>query len=247
MAHRNVHRLSRHIPDPIAREVRQRCGFGCVIDGAAIYDYEHFDPEFKDARAHDAEGITLLCMQCNQKKRRGLLSEATVRAANANPRCKQVGFASETFDIGPQQLIVEIASNRFENCDQLIRVRTTPILSVRPPETAMQPYRLSGLFADETGATTLTIKDNVWTVGADNWDIECEGPLITVRRGPGDIALILRAAPPDRVVVEQLNMQCNGIYLRGDRNRLEFSYNGTIWSGIEQVGLRYCAVAIDLV
>ncbi len=29
------------IPLPIQREVRQRCGFGCVICGLPLYDYDH--------------------------------------------------------------------------------------------------------------------------------------------------------------------------------------------------------------
>jgi len=31
----------RNIPLPIQREVRQRCGFGCVICGTLLYEYDH--------------------------------------------------------------------------------------------------------------------------------------------------------------------------------------------------------------
>lgn len=34
---------SRNIPLPIQREVRQRCGFGCVICGMPLYEYEHME------------------------------------------------------------------------------------------------------------------------------------------------------------------------------------------------------------
>ena len=57
----NKHGLSRYIPEAIKREVRQRCGFGCVICGFGFYDYEHFDPDFADAKFHDPNGMTLLC------------------------------------------------------------------------------------------------------------------------------------------------------------------------------------------
>lgn len=65
---KNQYGLSKHRPSSVEEEIRQRCGFGCVICGLCFYDYEHFNPDFKDARIHDPRGMTLLCMQCNQKK-----------------------------------------------------------------------------------------------------------------------------------------------------------------------------------
>ena len=38
--------LTRDIPEPVRRAVRQGTGFGCVICGAAIITYHHFDPPF---------------------------------------------------------------------------------------------------------------------------------------------------------------------------------------------------------
>jgi hypothetical protein len=74
----NKHGLPRSIPSHIKQEIRQRCGFGCVICGFGFYDYEHFDPDFVDAKSHSPEGMTLLCSQCNQKRARKRLSVATV-------------------------------------------------------------------------------------------------------------------------------------------------------------------------
>ncbi|MHB0562224.1 hypothetical protein ACX3RA_15640, partial [Escherichia coli] len=59
----NKHGLSRRIPETIKRQIRQRCGFGCVICGFGFYDYEHFKPDFVDAKVHDPNGMTLLCSQ----------------------------------------------------------------------------------------------------------------------------------------------------------------------------------------
>ncbi|MXF04188.1 hypothetical protein FQ041_25950, partial [Escherichia coli] len=70
----NKHGLSRRIPETIKRQIRQRCGFGCVICGFGFYDYEHFKPDFVDAKIHDPNGMTLLCSQRNQKRARGRLS-----------------------------------------------------------------------------------------------------------------------------------------------------------------------------
>lgn len=246
MTERNKYGLSRTVSAGIRREVRRRCGFGCVRCGLGLYDYEHFDPDFKDATEHRAEGITLLCMQCNQKRRRGVLSVESVRAANVSPRCLEQGFASEAFDFGQGPIEIVFAGVTFADCDRLIEVNGFPILSIKPPEAPSQPYQLSGRFADDTGDITLKIEDNVWSAGADNWDVECIGPRITIRNGLRDIALTLKAEPPTRLIVEKLNMQFEGILLRGSGDQLEISFDGKHWSQFTGCNMRGCAVGISL-
>jgi hypothetical protein len=242
MVDRNKFGLSRRIPDDIRREVRQRCGFGCVRCGLALFDYEHFDPDFADATEHKAQGITLLCMQCNQKRARGMLSRETVRLANEKPRCKEQGFADEAFDLGVGPFEVAFAGVTFSEITHLIEINGLSILSVKSPEDPSQPYLLSGKFSDSTGEITLTIEDNVWRVGADKWDVECVGPRITIRYGPRDISLVLKAEPPSRLVVEKLNMVCDGVFLRGKDDLLEISRDGGRnwhrWSGCNMRGSR---------
>lgn len=246
MTERNRHGLSRTVPGDMRREVRQRCGFGCVRCGLGLYDYEHFDPDFKDATEHSAHGITLLCMQCNQKRRRGVLSVESVRVANVNPRCFEQGFSNEAFDFGQQPIEIVFAGVTFVDCNHLIEVDEFPILSINPPEAPSAPYRLSGRFADKDGDITLKIEDNAWSAGADNWDVECIGPRITIRNGPRDIALILKAEPPTRLVVERLNMQFEGVFLRGRNEQLEISSDGNRWSRFTACSIQSCAVGISL-
>jgi hypothetical protein len=72
MASTNKYGLSRVIPADIAREIRKRCGFGCVNCGSALYHYEHMIPEFSEASQHIAEKITLLCGTCHDYVTRGI-------------------------------------------------------------------------------------------------------------------------------------------------------------------------------
>jgi hypothetical protein len=65
-----------------------------------IIEYEHVDPEFHEAYAHDPEKITLLCPTHHAKVTRGFLSKNAVKAALADPFCKKVGFSYEFFDFG---------------------------------------------------------------------------------------------------------------------------------------------------
>ncbi|WP_082061111.1 hypothetical protein [Pseudomonas sp. MRSN 12121] len=246
MAERNQYGLGRYVPQDVRREVRRRCGFGCVKCGLAYYDYEHFDPDFKDAKEHNPNGMTLLCMQCNQKRARGTLSAATVARANENPKCKQQGFASELFDFGPEPIEVKFAGVSFINCKVLVQVRGVDMLSVSPPEEPGAPFLLSGFLADATGATTLKIVDNVWSAGDSNWDVEVVGPLITIRRGPGDIALQVRAIPPHAISIERIDMQFEGYFLQGDEDSLRISMDGKSLHTCSTVAMRDCGVGITL-
>lgn len=246
MAERNQHGLGRYVPENVRREVRSRCGFGCVLCGLAYYDYEHFDPDFKDAKSHHPAGMTLLCMQCNQKRARGTLSAATVARANENPKCKQQGFTSELFDFGPDPIEVRFAGVTFVDCKVLIQVRGIDLLSIRPPEEPGMLVLLSGFLADTTGATTLKIVDNVWSAGDENWDVEVVGPRITIRRGPGDIALKVRVIPPNGIAIEKIDMQFEGYFLQGNEESLRISTDGKSWNTFSSVGVRGCGVGISL-
>jgi hypothetical protein len=42
------------------REIRQRCGFGCVLCGIRIYQYDHII-DYAQVQEHTADNITLLC------------------------------------------------------------------------------------------------------------------------------------------------------------------------------------------
>ena len=104
----NNHHLSRKPPLDIKRIIRQNSGFGCVICGAGIYDYEHVDPEFKDAREHDPDRMTLLCLQCHGKVTRKIWSKEKVKAAMKDPRCKQIGYSNEIIINGGVSLNLNI-------------------------------------------------------------------------------------------------------------------------------------------
>lgn len=53
----NKYGLKDTISSLVKREVRQRCGFGCVNCGNAVYQYEHLDPTFAEAKELNRPGI----------------------------------------------------------------------------------------------------------------------------------------------------------------------------------------------
>jgi hypothetical protein len=98
MSKTNRQGLLRYIPDAVKRQVRQRCGFGCILCGNAIVQYEHVGPTFADASKHEADGITLLGPTHHAEVTSGMRSKRSVIAASANPKCLQRGFSSFLFE-----------------------------------------------------------------------------------------------------------------------------------------------------
>lgn len=224
----NRHGLSRTISRPVKRQIRQQCGFGCVICGNAICHYEHVDPPFAEAREHDPEKMTLLCGSCHGKVTTGMLSKQTVKQAVASPKCKQLGFSFEAFDIGAVQPVVSIPGYRFVQTPILIEICGTPLISFKPPECEGGPFRLSALFCDKSGQKLLEIVDNEWKAVSTTWDVEVVGRKIYCRFAQGDISLILQSDPPNTLTVERLAMVYKGsqISINDTKDLLIVSHTG---------------------
>ena len=202
----NQYGLARHIPAEVKRAVRQRCRFGCVVCGLGVYDYEHVDPEFKDAKEHDPSRIALLCPSCHAKVTRGQWSKERVKAALQAPKAAEAGYAKEFFDFTGGHPEVIFGGNTLRNCRIPLMVHGIPLLSITPAAEPGAPFELSANFSDQFGAPTLSIENNEWRVWSDNWDVEVKGPSIAIVSRNRESSLRLRALPPNALAVEQLEM-----------------------------------------
>lgn len=243
---RNRHGLTRDIPEPIKRQVRRMCGFGCVVCGASIIEYEHVDPEFSDAREHSAANITLLCPQCHSKVTTGMWSKDKIKAAMAAPRCRQVGFASEAFDLGKTHPAIVFGGLTLENCEIPIQVRQLPLFHVNAGEEQHAPFRLTANFCDSVGMPSLVIQDNQWFALARNWDVEIIGAAITIRDAPGHISLRLIADPPHGLVIDKLDMLIYGIRFLGSPDTLKVRFPGGSTLDYTSVMVDNCRIGLHL-
>jgi hypothetical protein len=153
--------LTRPIPADVKRQVRQRCGYGCVICAKAPYDYDHFDPEFKDAQSHDADGITLLCAEHHDLKKRSLLTNAQVASCNAAPKAQAVGHAFGRYiTIGGTVPKFVLGSSYAHNTPVLLEVNGEPVIWASPPIEPGAPFSFNAVLRDEHGRTILEIRYN---------------------------------------------------------------------------------------
>lgn len=225
----NAFGLSRDIPADIKRQIRQRDGFGCVICGLGIVQYEHVDPEFKDARVHNPDCMALLCPQCHAKVTSGMWSKSRVKLAMRSPKCKQVGYAREFFDFSEKHPELHFGGMILRNCPTPIEVGGHPLFKIKSPEFPGEPFLFSGLFTDSDGAVSLEIEDNEWKAYSISWDVEVTGPTIKIREAQRVIHLVLTVRPPNAIVVERLNMNLGGLRFEasGDFLRVTFQ-NGSV-------------------
>jgi hypothetical protein len=205
------------IPDPIKRAVRQHCGFGCVICGLPLYDYDHLVP-WTEIQEHDPDNLVLLCAQHHREKTSGLLSGDTVVAAQGSPRNLRAGV-SHPYDL-------HYAGN---HCEALIGsnlhvwpsladdaftvpliVDETPIVLFRAEEGHLL---LTVQLFNEQSELLVQILDNQLVYSAAPWDVEFVGRQLTVRGGPGDIFVRMNFEPPARVVIDRGHIWRNGIEL----------------------------------
>ncbi len=207
----NAFGLKREIPAATKRLIRQRCGFGCVICGLGIVQYEHVDPEFKNAKEHDPEAMALLCPGCHNKVTTGMWSKSRVKLAMRNPKCLEVGYSREFFDSFQNHPALRFGGVLLKNCQTPIQVGGYPLISIKPPEGPGAPFLFSGTFTDSKGEVTLVIEDNEWKAYTRSWDVQVLGPRITIREGHRKIHLVLKANPPDELVVERLSMLLAGM------------------------------------
>ena len=227
MSNRNKHGLSRTIPPEVKFQVRKNSGWGCVICGIGIIEYEHVSPEFKNCKTHDSDKMTLLCPTCHSKKTRGFLSVSTIQKAMLNPKAKQLGFSKDVLDIGTTFPKVYFASNLFVDCKYPLIVSDLYLIRILPPETEGGPFRLSAQFFNNEGRPALFIENNEWYSYSSNWDLEVTAGRIKIKNNKNSYSLILKTIDNETIEIEHVESRINNIYLRGDKNILLVKYLDT--------------------
>lgn len=206
---------SRNIPLPVQREVRQRCGFGCVICGMPLYEYEHM-MEWAEVRRHVADEITLLCDQHHREKTGGLLPREVVEEANKNPFNLRKGV-EKPYDLhfrgGEAEII--IGGNSFTCKDQgygtvmiPISVDGTPLIGFLLTDGHLL---LNMVVFNEFNVPVMHIKNNQLFQSTIPWDIQLVGTCLTIREGKGDILIEIIFNPPNKITINRGRFLRNGV------------------------------------
>ena len=238
---KNRHGLLRYVPAEVRRQLRKEAQFGCVKCGFAFCEYEHIDPEFADAAEHDPSKMAFLCKRCHGEVTSGRASKNSVLHAKKNPFCKTHRPAWKD-DLEFGNLNSSIGSLHFFDCRTLLRVSGEDLLTIEPPEDDGGPIRVNAKIYDGPNPS-LEIQDNALIIGQENWDVDIEGAVLTVRRSLGEPSLIYRFLPQAGIRIERISMSYKGIDINVDERHVSIAGHGCDIQAIAAI-FQYCEACI---
>lgn len=206
---------SRYIPLPIRREVRQRCGFGCVICGVPLYEYDHIE-QFAKEKKHEAINLTLLCDKHHKEKTVGLLTKEQVIKANTNP------FNIINAESTPY--LFHFAGNEFSVILGDVKMSLDNVNSIHDQLIPLIVYNkaliafeiIDGnlffhlLLYDKTDKLLFKIKENEMVYNPEMWDIEFVGTRLKLREAMGKILFDIEFKMPGTVKLHKANFYYKG-------------------------------------
>jgi len=223
---------SRNIPLPIQREVRQRCGFGCVICGMPLYEYEHME-EWALVKRHIAEEITLLCDHHHREKTNGLLPKEVVRKANEDPFNLRQGVSKPyLLHFSGEEAIVEIGGNTFTCSDNGYGTAMIPLSVDGVPLIGLiladGHFLLNLVIFNEYNSPVLHIKNNQLIYKPSAWDIQLIGTTLTVRENHRKILIEIQFCPPNKVIFKRGRFLRNGVEILIRPTNILITNNSTL-------------------
>jgi trigger factor len=169
------------ISDPILRQVRQRCGFGCVICGLPLYDYDHISG-WANVKRHDVKEITLLCNKHHAEKTKGLLTIEQVAEANRDPiNIRQGVSAPYGFHFAGREATIRLGGNEFY-FDVPSANEPSYMVGVSVDDNDLLAFTfvrgqlfLHANIFNELNQCVLRIINNELVYATDTWDIKFKG------------------------------------------------------------------------
>lgn len=211
MSRKNKFGRTDYIPAPIKREIRKRCGFGCVNCGSPFYDYEHWNPPFEELNEEPSvDGITLCCPNCHRKKGK-LISMEEYKKNIRSPAAFKQGHITTDWDKGfaPEIILGNVSCS---GGTRILEIDNELMIGFHPPETPNSPPRLVARFFGRDGKESFRIIDNECIGNPEAWDIESTGIESggwrwIIRNGLRNIDLHLELYPPHKIIVRKMYWQ----------------------------------------
>ncbi len=218
---------ARALPNSIKRSVRRRCGFGCVVCGLPIFEYDHIFG-WANTHRHKDEEITLLCPNHHAEKTKGLLTVEQVQEADRTPWNLRAGH-SRPFHL------------QFEGQSCEVRM---PGLTFRADYARTGPWMIPILVhgwaplafvfdegalllnlsvQDLDGRAVLKITESELVYSTDLWDIEFVGARLRIREAARKFLLDLSFCPPAHVVLDKWSYAGYGVEIQVDAEGLTLS------------------------
>ncbi len=224
--------VSRDIPSPLKRQLRQEAGFGCCICGHPFIEYHHI-LQFSEVQCHSAADMMVLCPIHHHQCTVNSLTIAQQRSAKVNPFNRTKGFAEGQLFSPTAIIAVEAGTNQFIGSGVKFAVDNEPLLQLRSDGQGHLTLSLS-LF-DSNDTLLLLIENNEWISGdPDLWDIEYGYNTLVLRRAQREVSLTIDARSSPVHLSGELWRKGQSFALRPDL----LSFNGVAKDvGFKHLGL----------
>lgn len=220
MESKNKYGLSRTIDSEAKRQIRQQCGFGCIVCGNSIYQYEHILPEFHEAKSHEVDKIGLLCGTCHDKVTRGIWPKEFIQEKRLNPFCINDYASKYEYYINPKSdIVIELGKIKFVNTNNIIVIDGNQILLILLPEENNSPPRINAQFFDRNGNKVAWINHNEWNGSSESFDIEAIGSRIKIRSNLYKVDLEMNLLHPNIFQIDTLNLNFNNKTIKGNKKK----------------------------
>ncbi|HHR0837580.1 TPA: HNH endonuclease [Klebsiella aerogenes] len=184
------------IPEPMKREVRQQCFFGCAICGMPFFQYDHV-VEYSEIKEHTADNLVLLCPNHHAMKTAGKLDKEIVSAAKKNPFNSTRETTSSLKIEGAKEVDVIIGSSKYkgvfsgegsENFRAIV-IDNHDFLTIHNENGILS---ISVNLTDEHAKSILKVDRGELKVWTDTWDFDYPRTDVIVRKNLGDILLNMK-------------------------------------------------------
>lgn len=234
---KNKYGLTRTIASETKRNIRKECGFGCIVCGSAIYQYEHILPEFHEAKSHDIDKIGLLCGTCHDKVTRRIFPKEFIQEQRLKPFCLNVHPSKYEYYIKPNSdVVIELGKIKFINTTNVIVIDGIQVLSIHSPEEENSPPIIYAQFFDREENKVAWINHNEWHGCSESFDIEAVGSKIKIRSNLYKVDLDINLLYPNIFQIDSLNLSYNSKTIKGNRNKgykIETSKSSLLTGGEE--------------
>jgi hypothetical protein len=244
VAETEIRPTSRNIPAPVQRKVRQRCGFGCVICGLPLYEYDHL-LGWATVHRHVADEITLLCDRHHREKTSGLLPNEDVVEANRTPFNIQQGI-STPYGLHFRGSYCEILLGAAKFEADLSRMPFFAPIVI--DELAIIAFRMENgnLFLslnvfDECNMLVLAIESNQLVYSTSQWDVEFVGKNLILREATRKILIDIVFDVPNKIQIARARLLRNGVELNVSPGRVVVVNNAITLQGPT---VRNCPIGI---
>lgn len=223
---------NRNIPLPIQRQIRQRCGFGCIICGFPLYEYDHLKG-WANVHEHNAEDITILCDHHHREVTSGLLPREKVFEANKYPHNLPIGISTQLpLHYEGDHCEVHIGGNRFTTTASGEYTESIPILVDGVPLIAFiiqdGQLLLNVNIFDSFNNEIMRIINNHLYYSISPWDVQFVGKTLIIREKSRNYFIKIKFEPPNKIVIDKGRFLCNGVEILVNTDHILITNNNSL-------------------